>query len=285
MRRNVLDWVSHCLQRGRSRLPRAFSSPSSSAVRIAIAVGAFALASAAAADLHAAGNLPLEPSAIFANKCSSCHTFGKGERIGPDLKGATARHAKAWLIAWIRSSEQLIKAGDRAATELFAKYKRQRMPDHELSEAEIVSLIEYLDHSGPEADEQHAIRVAASATADEVERGRKLFYGSAPLASGSLACAACHALSHEVTGATFGPSLGRVFTRYQDKALDVRLSQPCLRSSSIKNARVNDTESLALRGFLRSIELQDLRTKMPPVSAVAPAAGTPVRSGEARENR
>src|SRR5262245_17612594 len=264
MRRNVLDWVFHCLQRGRIRLTRAFSTPSSSAMRIVIAVGAFALAPAAVADLHAAGSLPLEPSAIFANKCSSCHTFGKGERIGPDLKGAPARHAKAWLITWIRSSEQLIKAGDHAAAELFAKYKRQRMPDHDLSEAEIISLIEYLDHNGPEADEQHAIRTAASATTDEVERGRKLFYGSAPLASGSLACAACHALSHEVTGATFGPSLGHVFTRYQDKALDGRLAQPCLRSSPIKNARVTDSESLAIRGFLRSIELRDLHTKMPP---------------------
>jgi cytochrome c2 len=220
------------------------------AIRYTLAIAAIAVTPIATAALHAEG---LEPSAIFANKCSSCHTFGKGDRVGPDLKGATTRHAKPWLTSWIRSSDQLIKSGDRIATELFARYQRQRMPDHDLTDAEIGALIDYLDRGGPELDERHAIRQASAATAEEIALGRKLFYGAVPIASGSLACGACHSLSREVTGATFGPTLAHVFARYQDKALDARLVRPCLRSSAMKNARVTDTESFAIRAFLRSV--------------------------------
>jgi cytochrome c2 len=220
------------------------------AIRYTIAIAALALTSIANVSLCADG---LAPSAIFANKCSSCHTFGQGDRVGPDLKGATTRHTRPWLTSWIRSSEQLIKTGDRIATDLFARYQRQRMPDHDLTDAEIAALIDYLDRGGPELDKGHAIRQASAATAEDIALGRRLFYGGVPIASGSLACGACHSLSREMTGATFGPTLGHVFARYQDKALDARLVRPCVRSAAIKNARVTDDESFAIRAFLRSV--------------------------------
>src|SRR5262245_19774725 len=77
-----------------------------------------------------------EPATVFKTKCSSCHTFGKGDLVGPDLKGATDRHPRSWLIAWIRSSESVIRRGDRAGLALFRQYRQQRMPDHELSDAD-----------------------------------------------------------------------------------------------------------------------------------------------------
>src|SRR5262245_33999251 len=100
-----------------------------SAIPLALALGALTMVPGVAADSRADA-VVLGPSTIFSNKCSTCHTFGKGDRIGPDLKGVTTRRTRAWLTAWIRSSEQLIKTGDKIATELFAIYQRQRMPDH-----------------------------------------------------------------------------------------------------------------------------------------------------------
>lgn len=219
------------------------------AIRYTLAISAIAVTLAPSAPLRADG---LAPSAIFANKCSSCHTFGKGERVGPDLKGVTTRHAKTWLTAWIRSSEQLIRTGDPIAAELFARYQQQRMPDHDLTDVEIADLIDYLDRGGPALEERHVLRQASTATAEDIAFGRKLFYGAVPIASGSVACAACHSLSREMTGATFGPTLGRVFARYQDKALDARLARPCLHSATT-TARVTDDESFAIRAFLRSV--------------------------------
>jgi cytochrome c2 len=259
-----------------SRRTRVSARVPVAAMCLGIATSVLAIAPAAAAGARVADGAAIPPSAIFLNKCSSCHTFGKGERIGPDLKGAIARHSKEWLTAWIRSSERLIKAGDRAATELFAKYRRERMPDHDLTDVEIASLIEYLARGGPEADERHVMRQASMATLAEAELGRKLFYGTVPLASGRLACAACHSLSSEMTGATFGPSLGRVFTRYRDTALDARVGRPCLSGAPhLEGARVTDAESLAIRAFLRMTDLRDANVKAASFSAVPPAPETP----------
>src|SRR5205085_12606993 len=39
-----------------------------------------------------------EPANIFRKRCSACHTFGKGVKVGPDLKGVTARRQPDWLL-------------------------------------------------------------------------------------------------------------------------------------------------------------------------------------------
>lgn len=189
------------------------------------------------------------PSVLFKTKCSSCHTFGKGEKVGPDLKGVTERRSRPWLTDWIRSSEKLIGRGDRDANALFEKFRRQRMPDHELSDVQIGALLDYLAAGGPAADEKHGIRLADSATAEEVALGRKLFFGEMRLASGGLACVSCHALSKfGGLGGSLAGDLSDVFTRYFDRALDRKLTQP-----SSHTAGVAEHESLALRAFLRTV--------------------------------
>ena len=66
---------------------------------------------------------------IFNQRCTACHTFGKGVKVGPDLKGVTARRQRPWLLKFVRSSQKVIAGGDPIATELFRTFKRQRMPD------------------------------------------------------------------------------------------------------------------------------------------------------------
>src|ERR1700730_14550922 len=88
------------------------------------------------------------PAAIFTRKCSSCHTFGNGALVGPDVKGATDRHSRSWLTSWIQSSEKVIRSGDPAAGLLFKKYKQQRMPEQSFSAAEIGTLLDYLAAGG-----------------------------------------------------------------------------------------------------------------------------------------
>src|SRR5262245_57712457 len=116
----------------------------------------------------AAPQAAFEPKVLFKTKCTSCHTFGKGERVGPDLKGVTERRSREWLLAWIRSSERVIRSGDATAVALFKQFRQQRMPDHELGEPEIGALVDYLAAGGPEADERSALRRADQASADDV---------------------------------------------------------------------------------------------------------------------
>jgi mono/diheme cytochrome c family protein len=196
-----------------------------------------------------------EPSTIFKTKCTSCHTFGKGDSVGPDLKGVTQRHSRPWLIAWIRSSETQIRRGDPAAEALFRKYRQQRMPDHDLSDAQIVALLDYLGAGGPAADEPPHMRLAAEAAPRDVQLGRRLFFGEARLAGGAVACVFCHTLSKQtLLGGSLAPDLNDAYTRYLDWALDQRLRRPCVAGAGDPNAtRVADAESLALRAFLRSV--------------------------------
>jgi mono/diheme cytochrome c family protein len=100
--------------------------------RFRVAAGAVAAALILVTPVRAGA--PGEPAAMFSTKCSSCHTYGQGDRVGPDLKGATARHPRGWLVSWIRSSERMIREGDVAAVSLFRRYRQQRMPDHQLSD-------------------------------------------------------------------------------------------------------------------------------------------------------
>ena len=131
------------------------------------------------------------------------------------------------------------------------------MPDHDLSDAEIGELVDYLGAGGPATDEQKALRRADAATGDDVKIGEQLFYGRAQLSEGGLACAACHSLSaHSRLGGTLAPDLSRAFTRYFDTALDRTLRTASRTTVSPLHARrVTEDESFALRAFLRVVSL------------------------------
>ena len=193
-----------------------------------------------------------DPATTFSRKCSSCHTFGKGVLVGPDLKGVTGRHKREWLVSWITSSETLIKSGDSEATALFGKFK-QRMPDQTLSPAEIASLLDYLAAEGPEIDARKRDRRADTATAAEIELGHQLFVGQRRLVNGGGACVSCHRVGTTVAaGGTLGPDLLSVYARYQDKGLAALLAKGCFpRAVSTADPSImTDEESFALRAFL-----------------------------------
>src|SRR6267378_583028 len=52
--------------------------------------------------------LDLQPSqSLFKKLCAPCHTIGVGDRVGPDLRGATERRQRAWLTRFIRTPEKV----------------------------------------------------------------------------------------------------------------------------------------------------------------------------------
>jgi hypothetical protein len=149
----------------------------------------------------------------------------------------------------------LIASGDPIAIALFRSFKEQRMPDHDLSDAQIGELLDFLAADGPDLFDQHHLRDASSATAADIEWGRQLFYGESTLKSGDLACVACHTVSRKrALGGRFADDLTDAYRRYHDRGLDQVLKQPCLaRVPALSLSRVEDHESLALRAFLRAV--------------------------------
>jgi mono/diheme cytochrome c family protein/nitrate reductase gamma subunit len=255
-----------------------------SAVAAALALGLSMFASTAGAAADAA-----EAKKIFNQRCTACHTFGKGVKVGPDLKGVNERRPRAWLLKFIRSSQSMIDSGDAVAVELFQQFKQQRMPDWtDLSEEQIAAILDWLAANGPEqrpADE----RPAELATQSDIELGRAIFHGSTELSSGGMACASCHSLEEEgeVKGGSLGPDLTSSYADYRDRALTLFLKQPCFRRhpDSLSAAYLTPQESFAIKSYLRRVALPDQKRqsadgsapKAVEWSAAPPAPGS--RSG------
>jgi protein SCO1 len=82
---------------------------------------------------------------IFQRNCSSCHTIGKGDLAGPDLKGVKSRRSEEWLFQFIKSPKKLIKKGDKTALDLYNKYNQIVMPDQKLDDVEIQQVLDYIE--------------------------------------------------------------------------------------------------------------------------------------------
>ncbi|MBZ5729107.1 MAG: c-type cytochrome [Acidobacteriia bacterium] len=191
---------------------------------------------------------------IFRKRCTGCHTYGKGVKVGPDLRGVTERRQRFWLTSFIRSSSKVIQSGDPTAVTLFHQYKQERMPDWtDLSQEQIDAILDYFAADGPsqkEPDERHA----STATAAEIEVGRQLFLGQARFASGGRMCITCHSVrtTGVARGGTLGPDLTRAYFKYQDKALTDFLKHPCsvMASARAAGAPLSPQESFDLKAFL-----------------------------------
>lgn len=81
---------------------------------------------------------------IFTTRCNACHAIDKNV-VGPALMHVDQRHDEKWIIAFVHSSQTLIKSGDTAATNLFKKFNSTLMPDHsDLTDEQIKSVISYI---------------------------------------------------------------------------------------------------------------------------------------------
>jgi len=171
------------------------------------------------------------------------------------LKGVTERRKREWLLKFIHGSSILIKSGDPTALALFSQFKQQRMPDWvDLSDKQVNDILDFIAIGGPDikpADERNA----ETATAGEIESGRRLFYGEAPLEYGAEACATCHSVTGGgLRGGGLGPDLSDVYRRYHDLALTQFLRRPCFtwQRNTSAGPYLTARESFALKAFLRS---------------------------------
>jgi nitrate reductase gamma subunit len=218
-----------------------------------------------------------EAKKIFTTRCMACHTFGKGVKVGPDLKGVTERRQRPWLLKFVRSSQNVIASGDPTATGLFEQFKQQRMPDWtDLSEAQIGSILDWLAINGPDQQEPDA-RPADSATIAEIETGRLLFHGGREMSQGGIACASCHSI-HDGAGAQGGvlaADLTTSYSQYQDGAMTQFLKRPCsLRlPESTLSAFLAPEESFAIKAYLRQAAL--INQPDDPSSRPGPPANQP----------
>jgi mono/diheme cytochrome c family protein len=90
----------------------------------------------------------LQGEALFNDNCAACHSITDEVVIGPGLRNVHVRRDEAWLIKWIKNSAQIIKSGDSYGVALFEKYNKTPMPSFGFSDAEIKSILQYIQASG-----------------------------------------------------------------------------------------------------------------------------------------
>jgi protein SCO1/2 len=97
----------------------------------------------------------------FRNHCAACHTIGRGDLVGPDLRGVTAKRDRQWLSRFITVPDQVLASGDPTARALAAKYKQVLMPNLGLGTADAEVLIDYLKKQGVAAADAAVTQVAS----------------------------------------------------------------------------------------------------------------------------
>jgi mono/diheme cytochrome c family protein len=203
---------------------------------------------------------------LFKSNCSSCHSIGKGRVVGPDLSGVYNKMNNEWLVSFIKSSQSMVKSGDKDAVAIFNEYKIP-MPDFNLTDQQISDIIAYIkqtDGAQPQAGGKAPAQAGTSmaGTADTTKpRGAPADTTKAQVAAsdttkGGTAGAAADTTS--VTGkmVAFGNSLYYGYTRFLNGAA------PCISCHNI-----NDPSFLG--GGKLAIDLSASYTKLGPQGITA----------------
>ncbi len=88
---------------------------------------------------------------IFREKCTACHTIGKGKLIGPDLSGVTTRRTGSWLQRQIKEPDRMIAEKDPIVMELLKASNNVPMVPLGLNDAEVEAVIAYLKSTEQQA--------------------------------------------------------------------------------------------------------------------------------------
>ncbi len=81
---------------------------------------------------------------LYRTRCSSCHTIGGGDSLGPDLLGVTEQRERTWLMRWLKEPDKMLAEGDPIASELFVRYNELAMPNLRLDDSDAAALIAYM---------------------------------------------------------------------------------------------------------------------------------------------
>lgn len=113
-------------------------------MKIKIIISILALLPAICCFAKPANSLAEQGRALFTNRCASCHNVNK-TLTGPALAGVDGRHTIEWITSFIRSSQSVIKSGDKEAVAVYEKFNRIPMPDHpDLTASDIEGIVEYI---------------------------------------------------------------------------------------------------------------------------------------------
>lgn len=204
---------------------------------------------------------------IFQQRCAACHSIGGGRLVGPDLAGVNDRRPEDWLLKFIKSSQALVKSGDKTAAALFEEFSKMPMPDQALSDEQIKKVLTHIKETGgsPTAAKEPATALASAAaeTPAEIQRGGDLFEGKVRFANGGPSCNACHHVTSDALlgGGVLATELTLVFSRMGKQGVSAILGNtpfPVMQAAYAGKG-FSDKEINALVGFLQHVDQEHAR--------------------------
>jgi len=200
--------------------------------------------------------------------CAACHTIGKGRLVGPDLSLVYEKREPDWLIKFIRSSQKMVKEGDPDAVSLFKEFNQVPMPDNNLSDNEIISIIDFIKssdskESGPAATEtiteeqkSDTLVTASLIFSDELlKKGKALFYGYEKFSNGAPSCVACHNINDEslIGGGKLSFDLTKSHSKLSAAGIGAILANPPfpVMNKALNNKKLTEEEINAITSLLR----------------------------------
>ncbi len=88
-------------------------------------------------------------AALFKANCKTCHAVDR-KLIGPALQGVTSRAPSIqWIKDWVHNSSKVIASGDSYGGALFAEYKSQMTAFTNLTDAQILQILAYIEAPAP----------------------------------------------------------------------------------------------------------------------------------------
>ncbi len=82
---------------------------------------------------------------IYQSRCSSCHSLGAENGLGPGLQGVTQRRDKVWLARWLKEPDKMLAEKDPIAIDMYNRFNKVIMPNLKLEDNDVKALIDYLD--------------------------------------------------------------------------------------------------------------------------------------------
>ena len=212
---------------------------------------------------------------IFLTVCRACHTIGQGRLVGPDLANIHNRLEEGWIIKWVKSSQKMVKSGDPAAVKIFNEYNKIPMPDNALTDAQIISVINYIKIKSPkEKNSKKEVKAPPlklknslgfnldEAGKDEYNIGLKYFSGEKRFTNGGPACISCHNVVHDhlIGGGKLSKDLTNVYSQLKAAGVDGIIKSPPfpIMRTAFKEKELTKDERYYLLAFLKQADYDSI---------------------------
>ena len=211
---------------------------------------------------------------IFLSVCRACHTIGQGRLVGPDLANIQNRLEEGWIIKFVKSSQKMIKSGDPLAVKTFNEYNKIIMPDQALTDAQIISVINYIKEKSPTETTSKEVKTPAftlknslgfnldEAGRDEYKLGWHYFTGEKRFENSGPPCLSCHNVVKDnlISGGLLSKDLTNAFSRLNAAGINAIISNPPfpIMRIAFENKQLTKDERYYLLAFLKQADYDSI---------------------------